>query len=70
MATQKFYLPGLRHDQEPSVQRRLRGEPGVLFALANHQDACLEVEFEDDLVTTARLREVLAELGFEARLAG
>jgi hypothetical protein len=70
MATQKFHLPGLEHGQEASVQARVRAEPGVLFAVANHQDACLEVEFEDDIVTTAHLRNVLAQLGFQARLAG
>lgn len=70
MAVQKFFVPGLTHDAEAEVERRLRALDGVLYASANHSDACAEVEFEDDAVTTDRLRRTLAELGYDARLAG
>ena len=70
MAVQKFFVPGLTHEQEREVEQKLRALEGVLYAAANHQDACAEVEFEDDCVTIDELRGVLEKLGFDARIAG
>lgn len=70
MPTQKFFVRGLRHDGEAAVVERLRSVPGVLFAAASHQDQCVEVEFEDDAVTTAELRATISEMGYGADLAG
>lgn len=70
MAVQKFFIPGLSHDAEAEVEKRLRALDGVLFAAANHQDRCAEVEFEDDCVSHDEIRNALLELGYEAKLAG
>ena len=70
MAIQKFFVPGLSHDAEAEIEKSLRAVEGVLFAAAKHLDECAEVEFEDDCVTPDELREVLKELGYEAKLAG
>lgn len=70
MAVQKFFVPGLTHEQERDVERKLRSLQGVLYAAANHHDACAEVEFEDDCVTMDELRGALEKLGFDARPAG
>lgn len=70
MPTQKFFVKGLRHDSETELAGHLRTVPGVLFAAASHQDQCVEVEFEDDAVTTAELRETISGLGYPAELAG
>jgi copper chaperone CopZ len=70
MPTQKFFVNGLRHEDESELTQRLRSIRGVLFAAASHRDACVEVEFEDDAVTTAELREAIAAMGYPAELAG
>lgn len=70
MPTQKFFVKGLRHDAESDLTERLRSIPGVLFAVASHRDACVEVEFEDDAVTTVELREAIAGMGYPAEPAG
>jgi copper chaperone CopZ len=70
MAVQKLYVRDLAEDDEERVERALRDLRGVLFATASHADRCAEVEFEDDVVTTDAMVRALADLGFEARIAG
>ncbi|MEX2582107.1 MAG: heavy metal transporter [Gemmatimonadota bacterium] len=70
MSTQKLHVRGLSREDEGRVESALRSVSGVLYAAANHVDECAEVEFEDDMVTIAELRERLRELGFESRAAG
>jgi copper chaperone CopZ len=70
MPTQKFWVKGLRHEDEARVTEQVRGMEGVLFALANHRDQCAEVEFEDDCVTQEEIRAALAGLGHEVEIAG
>ena len=70
MPTQKFWVKGLRHEDEQRVTGHLRGISGVLFALLNHQDECAEVEFEDDRVGVHEIRAAIEELGFEVAIAG
>jgi hypothetical protein len=70
LATQKFHIPGLTREDEGRVKAALMRRPGVLYAEVSHADACAEVDFEDDAITTDELREILARLGFAARLAG
>lgn len=70
MPTQKFFVKGLRAEDEEAVAERARRLDGVLFALANHQDQCAEVEFEDDCVDTDEIRRAIAEQGYEVELAG
>ena len=70
MPTQKFWIKGLRHEDEARVAGAARQVPGVLFAIANHGDQCAEVEFEDDLVTTSEIRDALTALGYEVEVAG
>ncbi|HEX7120186.1 MAG TPA: hypothetical protein VF212_15435 [Longimicrobiales bacterium] len=55
---------------EARVQDALLAEPGVLGAVASHQDGCAEVDIDDDRVTYQRLIEVIEAAGFQAELAG
>lgn len=70
MPTQKFWVKGLEHADEARVSRAARALDGVLFAAANHSDQCAEVEFEDDRVTVAEIRDALAGLGYSVEVAG
>jgi copper chaperone CopZ len=70
MPTQKFWVKGLEHADEARVARAARGVEGVLFAVANHSDQCAEVEFEDDRVTVAEIRDAIAALGYRVEVAG
>lgn len=70
MPTQKFHVRGLRHEAEGDVVECVRSLDGVLFAAANHQDECLEVEFEDDLVTPEEICQALRRIGYTGETAG
>ena len=70
MPTQKFFVKGLRAEDEEAVAGRAKQLSGVLFALANHQDQCAEVEFEDDMVSLDEIRRAIAEQGYEVEVAG
>lgn len=70
MPTQKFLVRGLSRSDERVVEDRVRSMTGVLYAAANHQDQCLEAEFEDDLVTPAEICAALREVGYTAEPAG
>lgn len=70
MPTQKFWVKGLRHEDELRITQAARELRGVLFAAANHSDQCAEVEFEDDMVTTEEIRSALEARGFRVEVAG
>jgi copper chaperone CopZ len=70
MPTLKIRVDGLRAADEPRVAERLHALDGVFSAVASHQEACVEVDFEDDRASFEEMRRVLAELGFDGRLAG
>jgi hypothetical protein len=69
MPTQKFWVQGLKRDDEDELARRIRELPGVFFAILSHQEQCAEVEFEDDRVTGADICSVIRAFGYEARPA-
>ncbi len=69
MPTQKFRVTGLRHEDEQRIADRIKEIPGVFYASLNHQDACAEVDFEDDRVTAKEIRNAIRALGFDAHLA-
>lgn len=70
MPTQKFRVRGIDHESEAMVEARLMRIGGVLFAAVSHQEECAEVEFEDDRVTPAEIREVIRGLGYGADEVG
>jgi hypothetical protein len=70
MPTQRFRIHGLRHEDEERIARGIRQLEGVFYAVLNHQEECAEVDFEDDLVTCAEIRAVIAEFGYRSRNAG
>jgi copper chaperone CopZ len=55
---------------EARVEAALRAVAGVFGVVANRQDGCVEVDFSDDQVAVADLTALLADLGYEATLAG
>lgn len=71
MPTALLRVSGLRGaEDEARLERALQAEPGVFGAVANHQDGCAEIDFEDDEVTVEQLIEVAESAGFGATLAG
>lgn len=71
MATLKLCIDGMAgHGDEARVQEALREQPGVLCAIANWEDACAEIEYEDDEVSLDRLVELVRRLGFPAEVGG
>jgi copper chaperone CopZ len=70
MPTQKFHLPGLQREHETRIERSLRALDGVFAAAANSVDACVEVDFEDDRVSLAEIREVVRGCGYSAEPVG
>lgn len=70
MSTLKLEIPGLTHEQERTVEELLTRRPGVYCAVANHGEACVEVDFEDDEESLDQLVALLRDAGFEARLGG
>lgn len=70
MPTLKFWIQGLRHEDEARVAARIRQLPGVFFAVLNHREECAEVDFEDDEVTAGEICAAIESLGYHARLAG
>lgn len=57
-------------DDEGRVRGALLGEPGVYGAVVSHEDACAEVDIEDDLVTVDRLIHLIEAAGYHAELGG
>jgi copper chaperone CopZ len=70
MPTQKIRVDGLKEEDEARAAERLRSLDGVFSAVASHRDGCIEVDFEDDRASFDEMRAALAELGYDAELAG
>jgi hypothetical protein len=56
--------------QGPALEARLRAEKGVYAAFVHCGEKFVEIDFEDDEVTIARLLDVVRHAGYEARVAG
>jgi hypothetical protein len=69
MPTQKFWIQGLRHEDEARIAVRLRQLRGVFFAVLNHRDQCAEVDFEDDEITAREICAAIEALGYPVRPA-
>lgn len=71
MATLLLHVAGMKDaDDERRVEEALRAGPGVFGAVANHQEGCTEVDFDDDEIEPADLIERLENAGFPAVLMG
>lgn len=70
MPTQKIFVHDLPHAAEREVAERVRSLEGVIYAAANHEDQCVEVEFEDDAVTPEEICKAIRALGYRAEPAG
>jgi copper chaperone CopZ len=71
MPTLKLSVDGLHSaDDEDRLQRALAAEPGIFGAIANRQDGCAEIDFEDDELALDRILQIIETSGFHGRLAG
>lgn len=70
MATLLIHLPGLESGQEERVERLIRAMPGVFGVVVSSEEACAEVDFEDDEASMDRIVDRLREEGVTARVAG
>ncbi len=71
MATLKLCIEGMHAvDDECRIEDALRRERGVLGVVANRQEACAEIEFEDDEVAVEHLVSLVAALGYPTQLGG
>lgn len=69
MPTAKFHVSGLQcAADERRVEDALRAVEGVFGAVADRH--CVEIDYEDDETSLARLLAVIRAQGFEPRLAG
>ena len=62
LPTAKLFAPELQREDEARVEHALRSAPGVLAVIANRDDHCVEVEFEDDEIDL----DTIVRLGREA----
>lgn len=71
MANVKLKVTGMHcgHCQQ-KVEQALKDIAGVYSAVVDWQDGEVEVDFNDDAVTTDQLRAAVAGAGYEAQLAG
>mgnify|MGYP001128804018 CR=1 FL=1 len=71
MPTVLLCVTGMQNaDDEQRIERALLAARGVFGAVANREQACVEVDIEDDEVTPKELIAILRSEGFEARLGG
>jgi copper chaperone CopZ len=70
MPTQKFWVRGLKQEDEETVARRLRALAGVFGAVLSHDAECAEVDFEDDRASMDEIRAAIREMGYESEIAG
>lgn len=71
MATLKLCIEGMRAaEDEYRIEDALRRERGVLGVVANRQEACAEIEFEDDEVAVEHLVNLVQALGYPTVLGG
>jgi hypothetical protein len=69
--TGRFLVRGLRtKSDEAALERVLLGLGGVHACVASSRSRCVEVDFEDDVVSVAMIIAAAAAAGFEASLAG
>lgn len=71
MPTLKLKVEGLAdREAETQLADRLRAEDGVMGAVASCETGCVEVDFEDDRVSVARILEVVEGRGLQVSLGG
>lgn len=71
MPTLKLCVTGMRsRADEARIEDALRAEPGVYGAVANHEEGCAEIDFDDDELDLDRIFELVRSLGYEAALGG
>lgn len=68
MPTLRLMVPELEPDGEAPLERAVLAVDGVYGAVANHEDHCLEVDFEDDVAALDDLIAAAGRAGFSARL--
>lgn len=70
MPSVRLYLSNLHEaEDEQRLEQTYSHAAGVYGAVARRGDGCIDIDFEDDEVTTARLIEIARDAGFHARLA-
>jgi copper chaperone CopZ len=70
MPTLRLRVPLASRADEARVEGALRAIAGVFAVVANREEDCVDVDFSDDQVAVADLTTLLADLGYEATLAG
>lgn len=71
MPTVLLCVTGMRDDaDEGKISRALEAETGVFAAVASRDNACVEVDYEDDEVPIDRLIQIVRDAGFSAALGG
>lgn len=71
MSSAKFKVTGMScgHCQQ-KVERALKDNTGVYWAVVDLQDGVAEVDFDDDAVSSQQLIAAVERAGYTARLAG
>ncbi len=71
MSSVKVCVAGLdSRDNETRLERALCGLVSVYGAVANRQDACVVVEYEDDELAPDEILDVIRREGFSPELVG
>ena len=70
MPTVKFHVLDLQAGEGPRLQQAMMAVEGVYGAVASCETGCLELDFEDDVVSLDDLIAAVAREGFTARVAG
>lgn len=69
MPSLRLYLSDLRGpEDERRLERTYAHSNGVYGAVARRGDGCIDIDFEDDEITPARLIEIARSAGFHARI--
>lgn len=67
----RLHVPTLAPgDAADTLERRLGAQHGIYGVFAHPQERFVEIDFEDDEITIARIVELFREAGHSARLAG
>lgn len=71
MASVKLRVSGMHCGNcQAKVEKALKGISGVYMAVVDLQDGEAEVDFNDDVVTTAQLVAAVGQAGYQAKLGG
>jgi len=71
MANAKLHVLGMHCGHcQTTVERALKGVPGVYTAIVDLTDGEAEIDFDDDVVTTAQLLGAVRQAGYDVKLAG